>query len=225
MAEIVGQRLEDLIELRRTTQSKVAAAIGLSQPSIGRMISGETRETGKLLELARVLKTTPEYLVGESNERDLPEVSEGRRAYAAEPVEDADLVELDEVDLRYGLGGTYMDGPISVEKRPFSREWLRMIAPQSSPSYLFWAVGDGDSMEPTIRSGEVILIDRSNLTPRMGEGIWALAWGDVGMVKRVRPRPDGSIELLSDNSSVPPIMASDEEVHVIGRVVAVVRRL
>jgi transcriptional regulator with XRE-family HTH domain len=71
MAEIVGSRLQQLIADRDTNQSALARAMGISQPSVGRLITGETRETGKLLELARALRTTPEYLVGYSDEPDL----------------------------------------------------------------------------------------------------------------------------------------------------------
>lgn len=70
MAEIVGSRLRQLIADRGTNQSELARAMGISQPSVGRLISGETRETGKLLELARALRTTPDYLVGFSDDPD-----------------------------------------------------------------------------------------------------------------------------------------------------------
>ena len=135
-----------------------------------------------------------------------------------------DLVELDEVDLRYGMGSTFAEGHIAVEKRPFSREWLRSIK-HTAPQHLSWAIGDGDSMEPTIRSGEVILIDRSLDTPRMDDGIWAVVHGEIGMIKRLRQLPDGTVELHSDNQLVRPQIAVDGELHVVGRVVAVVRRL
>lgn len=137
---------------------------------------------------------------------------------------DADLVEIDQVDLRFGMGATYLDGPVETEKRVFSRSWLRNFT-RSAPEQLFWTLGDGDSMEPTIRSGEVILIDRSQDTLRSADGIWAVTVGDIVQVKRLRPRANGSVEILSDNPAVPPDLAVDGELHVIGRVVAVVRRL
>lgn len=135
-----------------------------------------------------------------------------------------DTVELEQIDLRYGMGGTFADGPVEVERRPFSREWLRSIT-TTSPRHLFWAIGDGDSMEPTIRSGEIILIDRSQQTPRMDDGIWAVVHGEIGMIKRLRQLPGGAVELHSDNQLVRPQTAVDGELHVVGRVIAVVRRL
>ncbi|WP_052322142.1 XRE family transcriptional regulator [Novosphingobium sp. MBES04] len=139
--------------------------------------------------------------------------------------DDEDIVELAEIDLRYGLGATFVDGPVQTEKRTFSRSWIRSFT-QSPTQCLFWASGDGDSMEPTIRSGELILIDTSQKSPRMSEGIWAVALGDFGMIKRLHyAGPREGLKLVSDNALVPAISVAEDELHIIGRVVAVVRRL
>lgn len=122
------------------------------------------------------------------------------------------------------MGATYLDGPVETEKRVFSRSWLRNFT-RAAPEQLFWTLGDGDSMEPTIRSGEVILIDRSQTSLRSADAIWAVTIGDIAQVKRLRPRASGAVEILSDNPAVPPDVAVDGELHIIGRVVAVVRRL
>ena len=111
-----------------------------------------------------------------------------------------------------------------AERRPFPRAWLRMVT--STPAeQLYWAQGVGNSMEPTIGDGEVILIDRSKVGSSFGDLYWAVAYGQTGMIKRLRPMPDGSVKILSNNPSVPPEVAYDGELHIFGRVVAVVRRL
>lgn len=135
-----------------------------------------------------------------------------------------DIVELDQIDLKYGMGGAYADGPVQIQRRAFSRGWLRSIT-STAPHNLSWAVGDNDSMEPTIRSGEVVLIDRSQDSPRHDAGIWAVTYGEIGSIKRLRYRPDGTVELHSDNQLVRPQTAVDDELHVVGRVIAVVRKL
>lgn len=137
---------------------------------------------------------------------------------------DADTVFVDYIDLQYGLGGTYLDDAVESRKRPFPLDWIRLFT-HAPAEMLFWAEGFGDSMEPTIRSGEPVLIDRSQREPRMGDGIWACAYGEVGMIKRLRPLPNGTVEIHSDNQFVPSAFAADGELHVIGRVVAVVRKL
>lgn len=45
----------------------------------------------------------------------------------------------------------------------------------------------------------------------------------IGMIKRLRPMPDRSVKILSDNPSVPPETATDGELHVLGRVATIIR--
>lgn len=225
MWEIVPEHLETAMLRAGINQSQLAERVGVKQPSIGRLLSGETKTTRALDLIAQALDTSPAYLKGETSDPIRHGgVSDARLPFRpAAPERDPDMVEIAEIDLRYGLGGTYLDGPVIESKRAFSRSLLRHFT-HSAPENLFWTLGDGDSMEPTIRSGELILIDRSQISPRMGDGIWAFAWGDVGMIKRLRPLPDGTVEIHSDNQLVRPAVAADGELHVIGRVVAILRK-
>lgn len=210
-----------LVAYSNLAPATVAKQAGISPSTINRPFNGTATTRLGRAALEKLQAAFPEFPGWAAQDA----TADRRMPFRPFPVEaDPDLVELEEIDLRYGLGGTYLDSPVTATKRRFSREWLRMFT-RSAPEHLFWTQGDGDSMEPTIRSGEVILIDRSQATPRMGDGIWALAWGDIGMIKRLRPLPDGSIEIHSDNPLVRPAVAVDGEIHVIGRVVAVVKVL
>lgn len=217
--------IRELVRFSGKTSAEVARTAGLASSTINRHFNG-TAVTRLSLSTVEKLRSAypdfPGWPEPKAAEKQLPfkhpDYMLGPRAA------DGDTVELEQVDLRYGMGGTFADGPVEVERRPFSREWLRSIT-NTSPRHLFWAIGDGDSMEPTIRSGEVILIDRSQDTPRMDDGIWAVSHGEIGMIKRLRHRPDGVVELHSDNHLVRPQTAVDGELHVVGRVIAVVRRL
>jgi phage repressor protein C with HTH and peptisase S24 domain len=225
MWEIIPENLVAAMDRAGMNQSQLADAVGMKQPSIGRLISGETKTTRSLDLIANVLQTTPAFLKGETDSPEAKALGDNRLSFRGAPLErNPDLVELDEIDMRFGLGGTYLDSAGTASKRQFSRTWLRNFT-TASPENLFWTMGDGDSMEPTIRSGEVILIDRSQISPRMGDGIWAIAFGEIGMIKRLRPMPDGTVQIHSDNQLVRPEVAADGELHVIGRVVAVVRKL
>ncbi|MFV0642955.1 MAG: helix-turn-helix transcriptional regulator [Sphingomonadaceae bacterium] len=137
------------------------------------------------------------------------------------------MVEVAEIDLRFGLGAAVMDEDVTettAEMRAFPKSWLRLIT-SSPPSQLYWARGVGNSMEPNIGDGEVILIDRSQQSPAFADIYWAIAYGQTGMIKRLRPMPDGSVKILSDNPNVPPETAYDGELHIFGRVIAVVKRI
>ena len=111
--------------------------------------------------------------------------------------ESVDLVEIDEIDMRYGMGASDVSGHVEPAKRVFSREWLQNFT-DARPGQLYWAIGQGDSMEPTISSGDLILIDRSQDTMFDRDLIWACTVGDFGMIKRLRPSREG-VTILSDN--------------------------
>ena len=144
----------------------------------------------------------------------------------AQPQERSDDIEISMIDLRYGMGGTFLDEPVEVVKQRFPRAWVRMLT-DAAPENLFWARGQGNSMSPTIDDGEIVLIDRGQSCVRLGDLVYAMAYGDIGMIKRLRPLPDGSVEIHSDNPTIklPPARAVDGELHVIGRVVGVVKNI
>lgn len=208
--------VRDLVRFSGVTAAEVAKKAKINPSTLQRAVKGtnEARLSQRTLESLRAAYPGfPGWTRGS-------EWSEIAPAYERAD----DIVELDQIDLKYGMGGTYADGPIQIQRRAFSRGWLRSIT-STPPQYLSWAVGDNDSMEPTIRSGEVVLIDRSQDSPRHDAGVWAVTYGEIGSIKRLRYLPDGTVELHSDNQLVRPQTAVDGELHVIGRVIAVVRRI
>jgi phage repressor protein C with HTH and peptisase S24 domain len=75
----------------------------------------------------------------------------------------------------------------------------------------------GDSMEPLLRDGDEILVDR---TPRpLRDGVHVVRVGDTLLVKRVQTGVPGRIVLESQNPAYRPIELDPAEVEVIGRVV------
>ncbi|WP_067734446.1 S24 family peptidase [Novosphingobium naphthalenivorans] len=211
-----------LVEFAGLAPAQVAKRAGISASTINRPLNGTATTRLGRAALEKLMAAFPDFPGWPSGTEAL---ADRRLAFKHQPPERDDTVEIDEIDLRYGLGAAFIDGPVSSEKRVFSRAWLRNFT-RAAPEHLFWTIGDGDSMEPTIRSGEVILIDTSQKTPRMAEGIWAVAMGEFGMVKRLHfAGKDEGLKLVSDNQLIPPISVAEDELHIIGRVVAVMRRL
>lgn len=146
-------------------------------------------------------------------------------ADAFEDVIDPDAVDIQQWDVAYGMGGgTYLDLPVTGETHKFSRSWLRQFT-HAPPEKIFLAAGTGDSMMPTILDADIVVIDTSQQEVRLADKIWAASYGQTGIIKRLRPMPDGSVKILSDNPNVPPETAYDGELSVVGRVVAVVRKM
>lgn len=140
-------------------------------------------------------------------------------------LDDLGLAIVPELELGYSMGG----GSVFSDYRqtgivPFKRDWLRGVV-NGSMSDLFVARGEGDSMQPTLLDGDIVLIDSAQKDIRQQDRIWAVSYGELGMIKRVRRLPGGQYQLLSDNPAIPPILASDGEMYVVGRVVWIGRRI
>jgi len=76
----------------------------------------------------------------------------------------------------------------------------------------------GDSMEPTIKDGSIIFIDRTDKNIQNG-GIFVVSTPAGIFVKRVNLRSDGKIELISDNKIYPS--ETVEEAKIVGKVIKI----
>lgn len=222
---IRGDRIRALLASQGKSQADLARAIGVSAQAVSKIVNGGTTDTAKLYQIARFLGTSPEYLTGESDD-DAPkaELSDKRLPFKGAPPE-RDTVELDEYDVSYGLGGSYIhDVPVTGKKRVFSRSWIRQFT-DSPMEALFWATGNGPSMMPAILDQDILLIDTMNRTPRTWDKYWALDMHGMGMIKSLRPAKDGAMRIISINPDFREEIAYDGEMNVVGRVVAIVRKV
>jgi phage repressor protein C with HTH and peptisase S24 domain len=136
------------------------------------------------------------------------------------------LALVEEVDLALGMGATYLDGgaPEVLGIVPFKLDWLRDL--HEGPIERLKVVrGRGDSMQPTIQDGDVVLVDTAHRRIDDQDRIWALAYGELGVIRRVRVTPRGTWMLMPDNAVVRPDEVTDGEAAVIGRVIWIGRRI
>ena len=79
----------------------------------------------------------------------------------------------------------------------------------------------GDSMEPTLKDGDAVLIDHSH-NRIGGEGIYVIWMDDHLYAKRLQKQYDGSLKIISENRTYSPMDVPKErvdEINVIGLVV------
>lgn len=216
--EIDPARLKAAMAEADLDQSALARRVGVTPGAINQIVTGRTRDSRRLPDIARELGVSVDWLKGRSQTPQQP-------VSAADVAEQLDAVMIPEVEVGLSMGGgsAMEDWPV-VQMVPLSRTWLRGLT-TSAPEHLMVARGDGDSMMPTILDQDLVIIDRAQNTPRQQDRIWALTYGGWGMIKRLRSLPDGSLQINSDNAAVSPIVAFDDEAQIIGRVVGVVRRI
>ena len=224
MAELIPERVANLRAEKGLSQTALGAMVGTSQASIQRIESGEVSHPRKLLAIARALGTSPEYLTGVTDEANAGSGA-GGGVVKGEVSSSGETVSIREIDLAYGMGGTFVDDlPITEKMLPFPRSWIRRFT-QAPADKLFYADGVGDSMFPTLLDSDVLLIDSSQDTLRMADQIWAIVLNGVGAIKRLRPQGDGSVLVMSDNPQVSDDRAVDDEMFIIGRIVASTRKI
>ncbi len=83
---------------------------------------------------------------------------------------------------------------------------------------------DGESMEPTLKNGSIVFVDRDQ-NEISKDGIFVVSTPGGLFIKRLNRKVDGTIELISDNQLYSPEVMSYQEVTVIGKVVGEVERL
>jgi phage repressor protein C with HTH and peptisase S24 domain len=118
------------------------------------------------------------------------------------------------IDASAGPGATAL-GEQPFDAFRFSKRWLSEHGLDGAELSSIRVVGD--SMEPLLREGDEVLVDRRPQPFR--DGIHVVRLDDSLLVKRVASRGAGQFSLLSQNLAYPPIQVSAEEFDVIGRVV------
>lgn len=133
------------------------------------------------------------------------------------------VVWIPRVKARLSAGGGSFETESGVKNSlPFERSLIQHLGAVSE-MVLMDVVGD--SMEPNIKAGDAVMIDRSQ-TDVVAGGIYAVGIDDTIMVKRLEKHP-GKLVLISDNSAYGAVFIDhgNENVRVLGRVVWLGRRI
>lgn len=177
-------------------------------------------------ELSRVIGRNPAYLqqyVRRGTPRVLAEEDRARLArYLGVPEarlggpEPEGLVEIARLDVRASAG----PGRLAEDERlrapgTFTPAQLRALAVRPQAASMIRV--EGDSMLPTLKDGDEILVDRDRRTVRGRGGIFVIRLDGALMVKRLRTAV-GGIEVVSDNPDYPVRLCRTGEAEVLGQV-------
>jgi phage repressor protein C with HTH and peptisase S24 domain len=108
----------------------------------------------------------------------------------------------------------------------FDERWLKTLTP-TPPAKLSIVRVEGDSMSPTLNSGDDILVDLGDCAERLRDGIYVLRADDALVVKRIAIQPvSRRVTVRSDNPAYPdwPDCGIDE-INCVGRVIWAGRRV
>ena len=194
----VVELVKKLTEEQGMSMSELARRVGTAKSAISRYFNG-TREfpLNKVEEFASALHTTPDFLLGMEYE---PQSSQG---------------------LQIPVLGTVVAGiPISAVEDILDYEEV----PQSwgNQGEFFALKIKGDSMEPRMESGDVVIVKQQS-DANSGDTVIVLVNEDDATCKRLQ-KTDNGIILVSTNPKYPPMFYSDEDIRtkpvvILGKVV------
>lgn len=211
----LGQN-HDVAWLSRESKVPLSTLYDILRRGVGKPAHG--------ISIARALNVSVDWLLtGEGRGSDC---SESRSAVLdAGAAEQLGLKMIPEVDITYSMGGGALVEEFPDSRLvPFRRDWLERLTRGFKPD-VFLTRGQGDSMMPTILDDDDVLVNRADNVVRQQDRIWALGYGELGMIKRVRRLPTGVFQLNSDNPAVSAIEATEDELFVVGRVIWIGRRV
>lgn len=214
-------------------QEEFAKILGVHKNTLGRFERGEGKPN--IEELQKILSAFPNInptwlLTGEGpmTRGEQPPLSADHGAqYAAKEDLDTNYVMVPRYDVKASAGGgAVIHSEQIVDHLVFKSEWVRNALGVSVKDLALISV-KGDSMEPALSNGDLILIDLS--TNRVEDNaIYVLQLNGTLLVKRIQRKLDGSVVVKSDNQVYEPEVITSEAVdqlRVIGRVVWCGRRM
>jgi phage repressor protein C with HTH and peptisase S24 domain len=200
--------------------SELSRISGINRRSLDRYRDGMEPSLNVAAKLARALNLPLDalvYGVSDQHASESPGKARGNDEWLRRG-EDSNLVYVPLSTAVASAGaGIANDGVEEARRLPFSRSLLREhgIAPDNA----HFVTARGDSMEPTIQDGGIVLFDASRRSLH-DPGVYVLTvYGDL-LIKRVQPTTRGLI-LISDNERYKPetIERGDlDSVNVVGKV-------
>lgn len=184
---VTPARIKSAREDLKLTKRELAKRIGVHESSINKYEKGLVDiPLSKISELARVLKVTEAYLMGWEEKSEQP--PQGLQI----PV----------------LGNVAAGIPISAVEDILDYEEV----PQSweNQGEFFALKIKGDSMEPRMESGDVVIVKQQS-DANSGDTVIVLVNGDDATCKKLQ-KTDNGIMLVSTNPKYPPMFYSNEEI-------------
>lgn len=213
----IKDRIRARLDELGMSQADLANRVGVSKATITFWLRGDHGvKADNLMKLARALDCSATWL----------QTGENASTYKIKTSvpSAADYVLIPHYDARAACGDGYLNDHVEVNGGlAFRRDWIKALGCKADGLYVIHA--QGESMEPYIFEGDIVLIDTSSTEPR-DRHVYALRRPDGEIsIKRLVQQISGSWMIRSDNpdkSAYPDEPVTAEVLHeipILGRVI------
>lgn len=206
----LSTRLKTLLDEKSLSMNAFAKQIGVSQPSIAKIVNGETLNPKNILEIAAALGVNAHWLKTGEGEPE-PNDKVITALYTEERDEQHDL-RVDLLDVRLAANSTGMinsDYPEVLSRLYFTEEGVQRLLGRVTTKGVYLFNVPTDSMMPTIMPDDLVFID-TKINEYVGDGVYAFNLNGELYIKRLQRLPTGVFRALSDNPLYPPFDIEDE---------------
>jgi phage repressor protein C with HTH and peptisase S24 domain len=197
------------------TAGRVAELAGINRSFVYDIMRGRSENPNleKLDQVAQVLSVERNWLLHGIGDVD------GESPIMEDPMEVFVSVPSVEVTASMGGGNLVTDEVENGEPYNFQRSWI-VHDLKADPANLRIMHVEGDSMMPTLHSGDVVLVDLARRSPTP-PGIFVLFDGMGLVAKRLENIPNNDppkVRVISDNTFYSPYERTADEINIIGRI-------
>ncbi len=208
-----AERFEEARERAGLSVSSISKQLGVSAQSVYLWQQGSVPKAARLKELAEILGVSLQWLVyGNESPHSMTDTQNG-------------VIVVPQLSIEASAGfGDYVneESDCVVKMIGLSSDWISQTLPGADRKSLVVHTVSGDSMEPTLKDNDFVLLDTS-VERVTRDGLYVVGFDGLLFSKRIQVLPGKKLKLISDNDAYDPVVIdlTDQSCafRVIGRVV------
>lgn len=200
-------KIKQALDMKGASYAKIAEKMGIERQSLRAYKEKGYFPASRIVKFCLTYKLPIENFMssGEKTEAPIGTTQNGDFAY------------IPAVRGKIGAGGGLEPDNAVEMKIAFRKDW---VTRHGDPGKMSLIRVQGDSMEPTLQSGDWVLIDHQRNYIDMHGGIYAVAVNGVVIIKRVQMNArTKKMKVISDNKDYEPIEFEETEITVNGKMI------
>ncbi|HDL5235640.1 TPA: helix-turn-helix transcriptional regulator [Mannheimia haemolytica] len=179
----LSSRLSDLLAQKNLSMNEFAKMVGVTQPAIAKIVNGETRSPKNIVEIADALDVDVNWLkTGKGEAPNFANFEE--KSTASEDKESIRVSLLNaEAVAGYGVEASHVVEEVSAVE--YTLDHFRQLFHSTNAQNIRLINVKGDSMYPTLESGDLIFVDVS-INHYDGDGVYVFTFDGTLFVKRLQ---------------------------------------
>ena len=211
--EIIRERLDQIITEQKINKAKLGEVAGVSAQAVNNWYKKGKISIDSAKAIYQKYGYSIEWILGGDESK--ASVNQNNNLTSDLFSNERDLLHkhrIDYYDVRAAAGLTGFensDYPEIISSLYLTDEGMAQLVGKKSSDGICLVNVPTDSMEPTIRKGDIVFLD-TKVNAYSGDGIYAFAIDGALFIKRIQKMIGGGYRMISDNEIYPPEQISDD---------------